>query len=330
MLVKAYVIECFGGPDVLQLQDIPIRNPGDDEVRIRVRAFGLNRAETYLRSGNLGPLGDQPRVPGIEAVGEVLHDPAGQFRTGQAVATAMGGLQFTRPGSYAEQVVVPRGNVVSVHDAALSWEELAALPEAYVTVAGALDRMLAIRSGQTLLVRGGTSSVGLAAIAYAKYRGLTVVATSRAQAHLQRMRDVGADLALVDDGQIAPTVRKAFPSGVDAVLEAVGASTLRDSLRTLRPFGTASVVGMHGGAALEHFHPMRDLPDGVRLGFFSSGMFGTTALPASAVPLLEIARATADGRMPSLRTHTFDFDELRRAHCLMESNRALGKIVVSV
>ncbi|WP_232458912.1 zinc-binding dehydrogenase [Burkholderia ubonensis] len=225
---------------------------------------------------------------------------------------------------------MPRGNVVAVSDAALSWEELAALPEAYVTVAGALDRMLAIRSGQTLLVRGGTSSVGLAAIAYAKYRGLTVVATSRAQAHLQRMRDVGADLALVDDGQIAPTVRKAFPSGVDAVLEAVGASTLRDSLRTLRPFGTASVVGMHGGAALEHFHPMRDLPDGVRLGFFSSGMFGTTALPASAVPLLEIARATADGRMPSLRTQTFDFDELRRAHCLMESNRALGKIVVSV
>ncbi|WP_175910221.1 MULTISPECIES: zinc-binding dehydrogenase [unclassified Burkholderia] len=328
--MKAYVIERFGSPDVLQLQDIPPREPDGGEVRIRVRAFGLNRAETYLRAGTLGPNDQAGRVPGIEAVGEVLDDPSGQFRTGQAVATAMGGLQFTRPGSYAEQVTVNRSNVIAMDGTGLSWAELAAIPQAYVTAVGVLDRMLAIRGGQTLLVRGGTSSVGLAAVAYAKYRGVTVIATSRAALHLQRMREVGADLALVDNGHIEAAVKAAVPSGVDAVFEAVGADTLRDSVGALRPFGAACVVGVHGGAELEPFHLMRDLPNCVRLGFFSSGVFGTTAMPATDVPLPEIARATAEGHMPSLRAHTFDFDEIRRAHCLMESNRALGKIVVTV
>ncbi|KVK83802.1 alcohol dehydrogenase catalytic domain-containing protein [Burkholderia sp. MSMB1498] len=260
--MKAYVIERFGGPDVLQLQDVPMRNPGDDEIRIRVRAFGLDRAEMYLRSGNLGPIGDQPRVPGVEAVGEVLHDPAGQRRTGQAVATAMGGLPFTRPGSYAEQVTVLRGNVVAVDDSALSWEALAALPQAYVTAAGALDKVLAICSGQTLLIRGGTPSVALAAIAHAKYRCVTVIATNRAQAHFQRMRDVGADLALVDGGQIAATVKEVVPSGVDVVREGVGASPLRDSIgiRSLdvRPTGSPERHAMHAARVTAIFRQHRN------------------------------------------------------------------------
>ncbi|OXJ30534.1 alcohol dehydrogenase [Burkholderia sp. HI2714] len=328
--MKAYVIERFGGPDVLQLLDIPQREPGSGEVRIRVRAFGLNRVETHLRAGKLGSNDQAYRVPGIEAVGEVLNDPSGLFHTGQAVATAMGGLQFTRPGSYAEEVTVQRSNVIALDGSMLSWAELAALPGAYITAIGALDKMLASARGQTLLIRGGTSSVGLAAIAYAKFRGVTVIATSREAANLQRMRDVGADLALLDDGQIASAVKAVVPSGVDAVFEAVGASTLRDSARALRQFGMLSIVGLHGGTELESFHLMKDLPNGVRLGFFSSALFGTSAMPAADVPLLAIARATADGDIPSLRTHTLDFDELRRAHCLMESNRALGKIVVTI
>ncbi|WP_162950034.1 alcohol dehydrogenase catalytic domain-containing protein, partial [Pseudomonas aeruginosa] len=90
------------------------------EVRIRVRAFGLNRAELYRRAGKMGPIAG-PVVPGIEAVGEVLQDPAGQFRVGQRVATAMGGMQFSRNGSYAEEVTVLRSNVVALPDSELSW-----------------------------------------------------------------------------------------------------------------------------------------------------------------------------------------------------------------
>src|SRR3990167_3684570 len=135
--MKACVIESAGGPEVLHLRDIPSATPNADEVRIRVRAFGINRAEVYRRAGTMGPIAGLV-VPGIEAVGEVVEDPSGTFRTGQRVATAMGGLQFTRPGSYAEEVTVLRSNVIDLDGTTLSWEDLAAVPESYLTVWGAL------------------------------------------------------------------------------------------------------------------------------------------------------------------------------------------------
>lgn len=326
--MKAYVIEQPGGPEVLQLRDITSPDPAADELQIRVRAFGLNRAEVYRRLGRMGPIAGQV-VPGIEAVGEVVRDPSGTFRVGQRVATAMGGLQFSRNGSYAEQVTVLRQNVVSLDDSTLPWEELAALPEAYLTIWGALDRSLAIQPGQTLLVRGATSSVGLAAMTYAKARGLRVLATTRSPANLQRLRDMGADEAVLDTGEIAPLVREIVPTGVDAVLEVVGAATLRDSIRTVRPFGGVSVIGLLGGPPLlEQFQLMQDLPGAVRLNFFPSGLLGTPAMPLQDSPLPWIAGEIAARRMPSLRTDTFDFDDVRRAHSLIESDRALGKLVV--
>src|SRR5438270_13669296 len=109
--MKTYVIERVGGPDVLKLVDLPSPEPKANEVRIRVRAFGLNRAAGYFRSGKMGAI-TGPRVPGIEAVGEIISDPSGSFRTGQRVATAMGGTQFSRSGRYAEEVAALRSNAV--------------------------------------------------------------------------------------------------------------------------------------------------------------------------------------------------------------------------
>ncbi|MGH8759213.1 MAG: zinc-binding dehydrogenase [Burkholderiales bacterium] len=326
--MKAYVIEQPGGPEALQLRDIPSPEPTVDEVQIRVRAFGLNRAETYLRAGKMGAI-TAPRVPGIEAVGEVIHDPAGIFRTGQRVATAMGGMQFGRNGSYAEQVTVLRNNVIALDDTSLSWEELAALPQAYLTIWGALDKCLMIQPGQTLLVRGATSSVGLAAVTYAKARGLKVIATTRSQANSARLREMGADDVVVDGGEIAGQMRELVPEGIDVALEVVGAATLRDTIKTLRPFGAVNVISLLGGPpVLEQFHLMQDLPGATRLSFFPSGLLGTPALPLHDTPLPWIAQEIAARRIPSLRTKTFDFDDVRRAHSLMESDRALGKLVV--
>lgn len=328
--MKAYVMERAGGPDVLQMSDIAVVEPGADELQIRVRAFGLNRAEVYRRLGKMGPISGQV-VPGIEAVGEVIRDPAGVFRTGQRVATAMGGMQFSRNGSYAERVTVLRQNVVSLDNSDLHWDDLAALPEAYLTVWGALDRSLAIKAGQTLLVRGATSSVGLAAVTYAKARGLHVIATTRAASNRDRLQQMGADEIVVDTGEIAPQVREIVPSGVDAVLEVVGAATLRDSIKAVRPFGGVSVIGLLGGPpVLEQFQLMQDLPGAVRLNFFPSGLLGTPAMPLHESPLPWIAGEIAAGRMPSLRSRTFDFDDVRRAHILIESDRTLGKLVVRV
>ncbi|MFL9998666.1 zinc-binding dehydrogenase [Paraburkholderia sediminicola] len=328
--MKAYVIEQAGGPEVLQLRDIPSPEPTADEVQIRVCAFGLNRAEVYLRSGKMGAI-TAPRVPGIEAVGEVIHDPAGMFRTGQRVATAMGGMQFSRSGSYAEKVSVLRSNVIALDNIALSWEELAALPEAYLTAWGALEKGLAVEQGQTLLVRGGTSSVGLAAVTYAKALGLKVIATTRSPANVARLREMGADEALVDRGEIAGDIRRLAPGGVDAALEVVGAATLRDTIKALRPFGAVNVIGLLGGPpVLESFHLMQDLPAATRLSFFPSGLLGTPALSLQDSPLSWLARELAARLIPSIRTETFDFDDVRRAHSLMESDRALGKLVVKL
>lgn len=328
--MKAYVIERAGGPEVLQLRDISSVAPQANEVRIRVRAFGLNRAEVYRRTGKMGPI-EGPVVPGIEAVGEVIEDPSGSLRVGQRVATAMGGLQFSRNGSYSEEVTVLCSNVIDLDGSTLAWDELAALPEAYLTVWGALDRSLAIQASQTLLVRGATSSVGLAAVTYAKARGLRVIATTRSAANRQRLQQMGADEVVIDAGEIAGSVREIVPTGVDAVLEVVGATTLRDSIKAVRPFGGVSVIGLLGGPPLlEQFQLMQDLPGAVRLNFFPSGLLGTSALPLEESPLPWIAGEVAAGRMPSLRSSTFDFDDVRRAHSLIESDGALGKFVVRV
>ncbi len=326
--MKAYVVEQAGGPDVLQLRDIVSAAPGADEVRIRVKAFGLNRAEVYRRAGKMGPIVGAV-TPGIEAVGEVLEDPSGSFRIGQRVATAMGGLQFSRPGSYAEDVTVLRSNVVDLDGTTLSWVELAALPESYLTVWGGLGRLLEGGAGQTVLVRGATSSVGQAGVAYAKALGATVIATTRSQENAARLVAIGADHVVIDQGEVADAVRNLTPEGVDAVLEVIGAATLRDSVKALKPFGTAVVIGLLGGpASLERLELMSDLPNAARIAFFGSGMFGTLALPLSDSPLRWIAERTAAGTMPSMLVKTFDFDDVPNAHRLIESNRALGKLVV--
>ena len=328
--MKACVIESAGGPEVLHLRDIPSATPNADEVRIRVRAFGINRAEVYRRAGTMGPIAGLV-VPGIEAVGEVVEDPSGTFRTGQRVATAMGGLQFTRPGSYAEEVTVLRSNVIDLDGTTLSWEDLAAVPESYLTVWGALGSLIDAAQDQTLLVRGATSGVGLAGVAYAKARGLRVIATTRSAANAPRLTAIGADAVVIDTGDIEAQVRAAAPQGVDMALEVVGAATVRNSLKALKPFGTAVVVGLLGGApVLDSLHLMNDLPAATRLAFFTSGLLGTPALPLTDAPLKWIAEKTASGAMPSLRVQTFDFDDVRRAHAVMESDRALGKLVVRV
>lgn len=328
--MKAYIIEQTGGAEVLQLRDITPPTPSENEVLIRVKAFGLNRAEIYRRSGKMGEI-SAPCVLGIEAVGEVISDPSGTFHTGQRVATVMGGMQFTRAGSYAEQVTVMRSNVIDLSQTALPWEELASLPEAYLTVWGALSKSLNIQSGQTILIRGATSSVGIAAITYAKAHGLRVVATTRSTDRVDALKAYGADHVVIDDGNISGQIRALYPQGIDAVLEVVGAQTLRDSIKALQPFGAVTVIGLLGGApVLENFHLMQDLPGAVRLNFFPSGLLGTPALPLRDAPLAWITQQIETGKMPSIRAQTFDFSDIPHAHRLMESNQTFGKFVVRV
>jgi len=327
--MKAILIKQPGDVEQLQLEDITEPMAPEGFVKIRNRAFGLNRAETYYRAGNFGEI-NEPRVPGIEAVGEVIEDNSGTFQTGQKVITAMGGLMMAMHGSYAEYVIAPLENVLGVNSR-LSWEELATIPEAYLTVWGALDKNLQIKKGQIILVRGGTSSVGLAAISYAKAMGLTVLASTRNSDNTERLKYFGADEVIVDDGNINEKIRVMYPQGVDCALEVVGASTVKDTLKTIKNWGKVCVIGLLGGPpVLENFGLMSDLPGTVSLSFFSSGILGDADLPLKNAPIQWIIEKIENNEIKSLLSKTFEFDQIREAHQFMESNRSIGKIVVKL
>lgn len=167
--MRAIVASKPGGPDVLEIVETAEPEVRDGEVKIRVHAFGLNKAESYYRAGNYGIVSPELAL-GYEAVGEIVDDPSGRMARGQRVATAMGGMMTQRHGGYAEFITVNASNAIPI-DSGLEWTELAALPEAYLTVWGALEKSARIAKGQWLLVRGATSSLGLAAVAYAKMLG---------------------------------------------------------------------------------------------------------------------------------------------------------------
>src|SRR5882724_12222008 len=156
--MRATVITEHGGPEVLQVRELPNPVPGDDEVLIRVKAFGINHAETHMRKGEWP---EATPISGIEAVGTVAHDPAGALAEGTSVVTLMGGLGRSRNGSYAEYVAAPASNVTPI-DTSLSWTDLAAIPESYATAWSALHGNLELQAGHTFLVRGATSALGQA------------------------------------------------------------------------------------------------------------------------------------------------------------------------
>jgi len=325
--MKAIIAKQPGGPEVLELVDIDQPVAQEGEVKIRVKAFGLNKAESYYRSGNYGTFVPNQAL-GIEAVGEIIDDPSGEFRIGQKVATVMGGMMFSRHGGYAEYITVKVNNVVAI-DSEISNEQLAALPEAYLTIWGALDKNLQIAHGESLLVRGATSSVGMAAVTYAKARGLTVIATTRNPASEDKLKSVGADHVVIDNGDIHEKVKEIIPEGVNNALEVVGAVTLNDTLKSIRQWGQVVVIGLLGGTSvLESFNLMNDLPNTVKLSFFGSGLLGSEALPLNESPLNWVAEQVVNGTMPDITAKVFDAGDIQKAHLLLDSGAANGKIVV--
>src|SRR3954447_24433894 len=218
--MRAIVLDAPGPPEALMIRELLVPAPAASWVLIEVRAFGLNRSELHTRQGLASGV-TFPRVLGIEAAGVVAACPGGELPVGQQVVTMMGGMGRTFDGGYAQFTCVPASQVIPFASD-LEWSTVGAVPEMLQTAHGSLTVGLDAQPGQSLLIRGGTSSVGMAAAVLAKQRNMTVLSTTRSASHTTNLTDLGVDHVLVDDGNVARQVHEIIPAGVDTALELVG------------------------------------------------------------------------------------------------------------
>jgi NADPH2:quinone reductase len=323
--MRAVVLDAVPAPpDALVVRERPVPEPRPGWVLIEVKAFGLNRSELKTRLGLGDPDVTLPRVPGIEATGVVAACPGGELVIGQQVVAMMGGMGRSFDGGYAEFTCVPVAQAIPFRSD-LPWTTLGAVPEMLQTAYGALTVGLNAQPGHTLLIRGGTSSVGLTAAILAKRRGLTVLATTRSTAKASALREAGADHIVVDDGAIAARVHELVPGGVDATLELVGTTTLRDSLEATRVHGVVCSAGyLSNEWIVPDFYPAGFLPNGVHL----SGYFGEASDLPQAI-LQDFLDAVAAGKATVPIAKAYTMDQIAAAHDDMEHDRVAGKLVVA-
>ncbi len=315
--MRAAVCTRAGGPEVLEVRELPVPAVREGWSLVRVRGAGLNRSELRTRQGH-SPSVVFPRVLGIECVGELAASTDPRLAEGSTVAAVMGEMGRAFDGGYAEFALLPNDLLMPVRTSLL-WETLAALPETYLTAQGALDA-LGIARGERLLIRGGTSSVGMAAASIAAALGVETAATTRRP---HKAAAPAADHVLVDDG--GPLTIAAWPDGPDRVLDLVGTSTALDSLRLVRPGGTVCVAGSLSGWLIPAFEPIAMIPTGTRLTAFHSDTLRGAA--GAAVLQRVVDQVEAGVHRPHV-DRVVSLDEIAEAHRHMEDDQATGKVVL--
>jgi NADPH:quinone reductase-like Zn-dependent oxidoreductase len=289
-------------------------------VLVRVNAAGMNHSEALLRMFEADhDYIQKPVVPGIECVGEVADPSDSSLQKGDRVIALMGGMGRSFNGSYAEYALLPHTHVFKV-DTSLDWLSLAAVPETYFTAYGSLTECLLLQKGDTLLVRGATSTVGKAAIQLAKAMGVQVIAACRRESSCDEMLQIGADECIVDDELLSDYKFKNRPN---KILELVGPKTLRDSLLTVSHPGYVCNTGILGNVFnVVNFDPIKYIPNGVFLsGFFSNS-------PAQQ-QIDEIFALIEKHHIRPIYKQVFTLDQITEAHELLEHG-AGGKIILKV
>lgn len=324
--MRAVVIRTPGGPDVLELAESPECEPTGGEVRVAVRAAGVNRADLMQRRGAYpAPAGWPQDVPGLEYAGVVESVGAGveSVAPGDRVMGLVGG------GAYAEYVVVHEREVLRVPDR-LSFEEAAAVPEAFITAHDALFTRLELASGEWLLIHAVGSGVGTAGLQLARAAGARVVGTSRSEWKLARATsEFGLTVPVDASDGFAEAVLNATAGGVHAILDLVGGGYLADNLRVLRTLGRQVVVGLPSGRSAE-------LDMGALLGKrltlvgtalrsrpLEQKIAATQLFAQQGLPLL------AEGRVRPVVHERVPMAQAADAHRLLEENRTFGKVVLA-
>jgi len=322
--MKAVVLYKTCLPEELTVSEVPIPAVKPGWVLIKVKALGLNRSELMMREyEGFASYINLPRILGIECAGQIADVSDSGFFKGQRVVALMGGMGRSFDGSYAEYTLVPTKNVFTI-DTDLDWTELAAIPETYFTAYGSLFNSLQLSAEDVLLVRGGTSAAGLAAIQLAKSIGATVLASTRNENKRDFLIAQGADFVLIDNGSLKEQLNSLYPQGVNKVLELIGPATLLESASFLCHHGIVCVTGILGKkGTIDSFYPIRDIPNGVYLTGFSSN-FPDQKIMDNLFNLIK------NRNLHPTIAKVFSLSEIGQAHELMENNEANGKVVIQI
>lgn len=324
--MRAAIITRPGKPDVLEIQEVETPEPVGDYVRVRVRASGINRADTVQRAGHYpAPPGWPANIPGMEFAGEVdaVGPLARAWKPGQRVMGLAGG------GAQAEYIVVHEGMLVEIPDN-LDFVQAAGIPEVFMTAHDALFTQGGLQMGERILIHAVGSGVGTAAIQLARATGATTFGTSRTLEKLERAKSLGLDHALGDQDFAASVQRLTNGQGVHMVLDFIGAPYLQQNMEALTAWGRIVFLSTLGGAQA-NFNI--SLMMGKRIS-----IRGCTLRSRTLEEKLAVTRRFATGVLPLLANGTvkpiidqvYPLEQIADAHRAMEANKNFGKLILRV
>jgi putative PIG3 family NAD(P)H quinone oxidoreductase len=324
--MKAVVITRPGGPEVLEIQDVETPQPVGEQVRVRVRASGINRAELLQRMGAYpAPPGSPQNIPGLEFAGEVdaVGSLVSKWQPGQRVMGLVGG------GAQAAYVLVHEGLLVEI-PANLDFIQAGGIPEAFMTAHDALFTQAGLQMGERVLIHAIGSGVGTAAVQLARATGVTTYGTSRTPAKLEAAQKLGLHVGLSDQNFAAEIQRLTNGEGVHVVLDFVGAPYLEQNLQSLALWGRlvflATMGGTHSDINLGILMHKRISMRGVtlRTRTFDEKLAVTRRFVAGVLPLL------ASGQVKPVIDRVYRLEEIAEAHRVMGENKNFGKLIVTI
>jgi NADPH2:quinone reductase len=324
--MRAVIITKSGGPEVLQVQDVETPQPAGDQVRVRVRASGINRADLIQRLGGYpAPPGSPSNIPGLEFAGEVdaIGPLVRSWKHGQRVMGLAGG------GAQAQYILVHEGLLVEIPQN-LDFVQAAGIPEVFMTAHDALFTQAGLQMGEYVLIHAAGSGVGTAAIQLAHAAGATVFGTSRTPGKLEQARPLGLDAGLSDQNFAAEVQRLTSGQGVHVVIDFVGAPYLEQNLEALTNWGRIVFLSTMGGAQaninLSLLMQKRISMRGVtlRTRTLEEKLAVTRRFATGALPLL------ANGKVHPIIEQVFAMQEIGEAHRVMGENKNFGKLIVRI
>lgn len=328
--MKAFIVNKAGGPEALERVELEDPKPEAGQALIKIRGFGLNRAEAVTRMGGSFDAVKFPRVIGIECVGEILACPGGELPVGQKVAAAMGEMGRKYNGSYAEMVVMPLSNVFPV-ETDLDWKTFSAIPETYFTAWGCAIESLRLDQvhAPKVIVRPGASALGLAIANIVNHLGGQVIGVTRSPHKVEKLRKGGMHEVIVASGAIAPEIEKLWPNGVDGIVDTiVSEETVKDDLAMLSPQGKICLAGSLAESYGTSIHAdFRAALQDPRIGFYGSDTLHADKDREKLQTIVD--RVEAGVYQPNIDA-IYPFEELVEAHKQIDANAFAGKVVITL